>query len=87
MDTIVTVNGIRVIVVVMYVIAARLIQTLIMDYQAMLNQIPIEHYIKKIKEHEEKRLSFNERIEYWRQYYENAKVHRNANRTIKRRYE
>jgi hypothetical protein len=28
----------------------------------------IEHYVKKYKEHEAKRLSTNERNEYWREY-------------------
>ena len=32
--------------------------------------VPIQHYVKKIKEHEEKRLSFNQRASYWREYYE-----------------
>ena len=31
-------------------------------------QIPIIHYVEKLKEHEEKRLSFNERMEYWTNY-------------------
>ena len=30
--------------------------------------IPMEHYIAKIKEHEEKRLSTNERLAYWEEY-------------------
>ena len=34
------------------------------------NQIDIKHYIKKHKEHEARRASFNERMEYWRSYYE-----------------
>ena len=28
----------------------------------------IEHYVRKIKEHEAKRLSFNERMAYWNNY-------------------
>jgi len=36
-------------------------------------KIDIEHYVKKIKEHEEKRLSFNERMEYWKNYAKNNK--------------
>ena len=32
--------------------------------------IPIEHYVEKIKEHEARRASFNERKEYWRNYRE-----------------
>jgi hypothetical protein len=35
---------------------------------AIATKIDINHYIKKIKEHEEKRLSFNERMAYWKQY-------------------
>jgi hypothetical protein len=31
-------------------------------------EIPLEHYIEKIKEHEEKRLSFNDRQKYWEEY-------------------
>jgi len=31
----------------------------------------VTHYVTKIKEHEEKRLSTNKRNEYWRNYYEN----------------
>ena len=33
----------------------------------------IEHYIEKLKEHEAKRLSTNERNEYWRQYAKSQK--------------
>ena len=29
----------------------------------------IEHYVRVIKEHEARRASFNERMEYWRKYY------------------
>ena len=36
--------------------------------------VPIEHYIEKIKEHEEKRLSFNERMAYWEKYYESQQI-------------
>ena len=32
--------------------------------------INIEHYIQKCKEHEEQRLSFNERMQYWKLYTE-----------------
>ena len=31
-------------------------------------KIPMEHYIAKIKEHEEKRLSTDERLAYWEEY-------------------
>ena len=31
-------------------------------------KIPMEHYIAKIKEHEAKRLSTNERLAYWEEY-------------------
>ena len=31
-------------------------------------KIPMEHYIAKIKEHEAKRLSANERLAYWKKY-------------------
>jgi len=31
----------------------------------------IEYYVKKLKEHEAKRLSTNERNNFWRQYNEN----------------
>jgi hypothetical protein len=39
------------------------------------NQIPIEHYVKILKQHEESRASFNERMEYWKKYHkENTNV-------------
>ena len=31
--------------------------------------VDIKHYVEKIKEHEEKRLSFNERMQYWQEYH------------------
>ena len=31
--------------------------------------IDIEHYVEIIKLHEEKRLSFNERMKYWEEYH------------------
>jgi len=35
----------------------------------------IKHYIEKIKEHEDRRASFNERIDYWSNYkWENSPV-------------
>ena len=36
-------------------------------------KIPMEHYIAKIKEHEEKRLSTNKRLAYWKQYTDSQK--------------
>lgn len=33
----------------------------------------IKHYVEKIKEHEKKRLSFNERMDYWNKYQEENK--------------
>ena len=30
--------------------------------------IDIKHYVAKLKEHEEKRLSFNQRMAYWEKY-------------------
>jgi hypothetical protein len=35
--------------------------------------IDIKHYVEKIKEHDEKRLSFNERMAYWTKYLEERK--------------
>ena len=32
--------------------------------------VEINHYVEKIKEHEALRLSFNERMKYWKQYHE-----------------
>ena len=32
--------------------------------------VEINHYVEKIKEHEARRASFNERMEYWRKYHE-----------------
>ena len=31
--------------------------------------VEINHYVEKIKEHEAKRLSFNERMKYWEEYH------------------
>lgn len=31
--------------------------------------IDIEHYVAKLKEHEAKRLSSNERMKYWEKYH------------------
>jgi len=42
--------------------------TFVRDVSA--TQIPMKHYIEKIKEHEARRASFNERMEYWRAYRE-----------------
>ena len=36
-------------------------------------KIPLEHYIAKIKEHEERRASTNERQAYWSNYFKNKK--------------
>ena len=33
----------------------------------------IEHYVKKYKEHEQQRLSTNERNDYWNQYTKSQK--------------
>tara|TARA_B100002019_G_scaffold293258_1_gene319687 strand:- start:8981 stop:9133 length:153 start_codon:yes stop_codon:yes gene_type:complete len=30
----------------------------------------IKHYVQKLKEHEAQRLSFNERMAYWKKYHE-----------------
>jgi hypothetical protein len=35
--------------------------------------IDIKHYIAKMKEHDEKRLSFNEREAYWKKYLQDHK--------------
>ena len=32
--------------------------------------VEINHYVKKIKEHEARRASWNERMEYWKNYHE-----------------
>ena len=32
--------------------------------------VEINHYVEKLKEHEARRASFNERQEYWRKYFE-----------------
>jgi len=37
-------------------------------YNVPKYDIPIEHYVEKIKEHEEKRLSTNDRQAYWEEY-------------------
>ena len=36
-------------------------------------KIPMDHYIRKIKEHEAKRLSTNERLAYWEKYISSLK--------------
>ena len=36
-------------------------------------KIPMENYIAKIKEHEERRASTNERQAYWSNYFKNKK--------------
>ena len=36
-----------------------------------MKEIDIKHYVEKLKEHEAKRLSTNERLAYWRKYNEN----------------
>jgi len=33
-----------------------------------MRKLDIKHYVEKIKEHDEKRLSWNERIAYWQKY-------------------
>ncbi len=33
--------------------------------------VEIKHYVEKIKEHEARRASFNERMEYWKNYHDN----------------
>ena len=35
--------------------------------------VEIKHYIEKIKEHEERRASTNERQAYWSNYFKNKK--------------
>jgi len=37
---------------------------------ATAKTVDINHYVKKLKEHEEKSLSFNERMAYWKKYHE-----------------
>ena len=32
--------------------------------------VEINHYVKKIKEHEARRASWNERMEYWKSYHD-----------------
>lgn len=39
-------------------------------------QIDIEHYVKKLKEHEARRASTNERQEYWDGYKNSTKTSR-----------
>jgi len=36
----------------------------------VVKELDMEHYVKKIIEHEEKRLSYNERQAYWQRYRE-----------------
>ena len=37
--------------------------------------VEIKHYVEKLKEHEEKRLSFNERMAYWEEYRKSLASH------------
>lgn len=48
------------------------VRSVLMTYvhSAIVKQIDIKHYVEKIKEHEARRASFNERMEYWRAYHE-----------------
>jgi len=43
-----------------------------MTYVTLANAMRLDmtHYIAKIKEHEARRASFNERQEYWRAYFD-----------------
>ena len=47
--------------------------TYVSDANAQI--VDIEHYVEKLKEHEEKRLSFNERMAYWEQYKKSLSTH------------
>jgi hypothetical protein len=38
---------------------------------ATAKTVEINHYVKKIKEHEARRASWNERMEYWKNYHDN----------------
>lgn len=39
-------------------------------HSAIVAKLNINHYVEKIKEHEARRASFNERQEYWRAYFD-----------------
>ena len=39
-------------------------------HNATVKHLDMIHYVKKLKEHEARRASFNERSEYWRAYNE-----------------
>ena len=39
-------------------------------HNAIVAKLNITHYVEKIKEHEARRASFNERQEYWRAYFD-----------------
>ena len=39
-------------------------------HSAIVAKLNITHYVEKIKEHEARRASFNERQEYWRAYFD-----------------
>ena len=39
-------------------------------HSAIVKRLNITHYVEKIKEHEARRASFNERQEYWRAYFD-----------------
>ena len=47
----------------------QIVRSVLMMYAQTANvKIPMEHYISKLKEHEAKRLSTNERNAYWKEY-------------------
>ena len=60
---------IRVVTRVIEVPIVRSVQTMcVTDVPA--KTVEINHYVKKIKEHEARRASWNERMEYWKNYHE-----------------
>lgn len=42
-----------------------------MTYVTLANakKLDMKHYIEKMKEHDKNRLSFNKRMEYWKNYF------------------
>ena len=38
---------------------------------ATAKTVEIKHYVEKIKEHEARRASTNERLKYWKDYHDN----------------
>lgn len=65
-----TANVVRVDISAIEIKTVRSVQTMcVTDVPA--KTVEINHYVKKIKEHDARRASWNERMEYWKNYHDN----------------